>query len=210
MAYKPYNSFAIAQAQFDGAAEILGLDEPTRDLLRQPMREYAFAIPIRLDDGKTKVFRGFRVQHNDARGPCKGGIRFHPQETQDTVRALAMWMTWKCAVVDLPLGGAKGGVICDPHNLSDREQEEICRGWVRQMARNVGPHTDVPAPDVMTTAQHMLWMLDEFEGITGAKVPGFITGKPVSIGGSFGRAEATGYGVIFTLSLMSPTFSSAI
>jgi glutamate dehydrogenase (NAD(P)+) len=199
MAYKPYNSFAIAQAQFDGAAKILGLDEATCDLLRSPMREYAFAIPVRLDDGKTKVFRGFRVQHNDARGPCKGGIRFHPQETQDTVRALAMWMTWKCAVVDLPLGGAKGGVICDPHNLSDREQEEICRGWVRQMARNVGPQTDVPAPDVMTSAQHMLWMLDEFEGITGAKVPGFITGKPVSVGGSLGRTEATGYGVIFAV-----------
>ena len=199
MAYKPYNSFAIAQTQFDGAAEILGLDEATRDLLRHPMREHAFAIPIRLDDGKTKVFRGFRVQHNDARGPCKGGIRFHPQETLDTVRALAMWMTWKCAVVDLPLGGAKGGVICDPHNLSDREQEGICRGWVRQMARNVGPHTDVPAPDVMTSAQHMLWMLDEFEGITGAKVPGFITGKPVSVGGSLGRTEATGYGTIFAV-----------
>jgi glutamate dehydrogenase (NAD(P)+) len=199
MTYKPYNSFSIAQAQFDGAAKILGLDEATCDLLRHPMREHAFAIPIRLDDGKTQVFRGFRVQHNAARGPCKGGIRFHPQETQDTVRALAMWMTWKCAVVDLPLGGAKGGVICDPHNLSDREQEQICRGWVRQMARNVGPHTDVPAPDVMTSAQHMLWMLDEFEGITGAKVPGFITGKPVSIGGSLGRTEATGYGVIFTV-----------
>jgi len=199
MAYKPYNSFSIAQAQFDGAAKILGLDEATCDLLRHPMREHAFAIPIRLDDGQTKVFRGFRVQHNDARGPCKGGIRFHPQETQDTVRALAMWMTWKCAVADLPLGGAKGGVICDPHNLSDREQEQICRGWVRQMARNVGPQTDVPAPDVMTSAQHMLWMLDEFEGITGTKVPGFITGKPVSVGGSLGRTEATGYGVIFTV-----------
>jgi glutamate dehydrogenase (NAD(P)+) len=199
MTYKPYNSFAIAQTQFDGAAEILGLDEATSDLLRHPMREHSFAIPVRLDDGKTKVFRGFRVQHNDARGPCKGGIRFHPQETLDTVRALAMWMTWKCAVVDLPLGGAKGGVICDPHNLSDREQEEICRGWVRQMARNVGPQTDVPAPDVMTSAQHMLWMLDEFEGITGAKVPGFITGKPVSIGGSLGRTEATGFGVVFTV-----------
>jgi glutamate dehydrogenase len=199
MAYKPYNSFSIAQTQFDGAAKLLGLDEATCDLLRHPMREHAFAIPIRLDDGKTKVFRGFRVQHNDARGPCKGGIRFHPQETLDTVRALAMWMTWKCAVVDLPLGGAKGGVICDPHNLSDREQEAICRGWVRQMARNIGPFTDVPAPDVMTSAQHMLWMLDEFEGITGTKVPGFITGKPVSVGGSLGRTEATGYGVIFTV-----------
>ena len=199
MAYRAYNSFSIAQAQFDRAAEILGLDEATRDLLRHPIREHAFAIPIRLDDGKTSVFRGFRVQHNDARGPCKGGIRFHPQETLDTVRALAMWMTWKCAVADLPLGGAKGGVICDPHNLSEREQEEICRGWVRQMARNVGPQTDVPAPDVMTSAQHMLWMLDEFEGMTGSKVPGFITGKPVSVGGSLGRTEATGYGVIFTV-----------
>jgi glutamate dehydrogenase len=199
MAYKPYNSFEIAQNQFDDAAKILGLDEATCDLLRQPMREHSFAIPIRLDDGGTKVFRGFRVQHNDARGPCKGGIRFHPQETVDTVRALAMWMTWKCAVVDLPLGGAKGGVICDPHNLSDREQEQICRGWVRQMARNVGPSTDVPAPDVMTSAQHMLWMLDEYEGLTGTKVPGFITGKPVSIGGSLGRTEATGFGVIFTV-----------
>jgi glutamate dehydrogenase len=199
MAYKPYNSFAIAQKQFDGAAEILGLDEAARDLLRSPMREYSFAIPVRLDDGGTKVFRGFRVQHNDARGPCKGGIRFHPQETMDTVRALAMWMTWKCAVVDLPLGGAKGGVICDPHNHSEREQEQICRGWVRQMARNLGPQTDVPAPDVMTSAQHMLWMLDEYEGLKGAKLPGFITGKPVSVGGSLGRTEATGYGVIFAV-----------
>ena len=121
---------------------------------------------------RVKVFRGFRVQHNDARGPGKGGIRFHPQETIDTVRALSMWMTWKCAVVDIPLGGAKGGVICDPHNLSLREQEQICRGWVRQVARNVGPLTDVPAPDVMTNAQHMLWMLDEFELIHGGRYPG--------------------------------------
>ena len=170
MAYRPYNSFAIAQTQFDGAAEILGLDEATCDLLRQPMREHAFAIPIRMDDGRTKVFRGFRVQHNAARGPCKGGIRFHPQETQDTVRALAMWMTWKCAVADIPLGGGKGGVICDPHNLSAREQEGICRGWVRQLARNVGPVEDVPAPDVMTSPQHMLWMLDEYEQIRGGHV----------------------------------------
>jgi len=199
MAYKPYNSFAVAQAQFDSAADLLGLDQAARDLLRYPKREFSFAIPVRMDDGSTRVFRGFRVQHNDARGPCKGGIRFHPQETLDTVRALAMWMTWKCAVVNLPLGGAKGGVVCDPHHLSDREQEQICRGWVRQMARNLGPTTDVPAPDVMTTSQHMLWMLDEFEGITGAKAPGFITGKPVSVGGSLGRTEATGYGVIFAV-----------
>ena len=127
--------------------------------------------PVRMDDGSYRVFKGFRVQHNDARGPCKGGIRFHPHETVDTVRALAMWMTWKCAVVDIPLGGGKGGVICDPHNLSDREQEAICRGWVRQVVLNVGPVQDVPAPDVMTHGQHMLWMLDEFERIRGGRFP---------------------------------------
>ena len=196
---KAFNSFQMAQAQFDKVAEYLGLDAPTRDLLRFPQREYQFAIPIRMDDGAVKVFRGFRVQHNDARGPGKGGIRFHPQETIDTVRALAMWMTWKCAVVDIPLGGAKGGSICDPHNLSAREQEQLCRGWVRQIARDVGPVLDIPAPDVMTNAQHMLWMLDEFEALHGGRHPGFITGKPVGMGGSQGRAEATGFGVVFTL-----------
>jgi glutamate dehydrogenase (NAD(P)+) len=189
----------MAQAQFDHVAGLLGLDQPTRDLLRYPLREYQFAIPVRMDDGSARVFRGFRVQHNDARGPSKGGIRFHPQETIDTVRALAMWMTWKCAVVDIPLGGGKGGVVCDPHNLSLREQEQICRGWVRQIARDVGPMRDVPAPDVMTSGQHMVWMLDEFETIYGGRFPGFITGKPVNLGGSLGRAEATGFGVVFTL-----------
>ena len=196
---RPFNSFEMAQAQFDRVADLLDLDTGTRELLRWPMREYSFSIPVRMDDGTMQVFRGFRVQHNDARGPCKGGIRFHPQETVDTVRALAMWMTWKCAVVDIPLGGGKGGVICDPHNLSLREQEQICRGWVRQLARDVGPLQDVPAPDVMTNAQHMLWMLDEYEAIHGGHYPGFITGKPVGMGGSLGRTEATGYGVVFTL-----------
>ncbi|RKX25314.1 MAG: glutamate dehydrogenase [Candidatus Zixiibacteriota bacterium] len=196
---KAFNPFEMAQAQFDSVADTLDLETPVRELLRNPLREYHFSIPIRMDDGTVKVFRGFRVQHNDARGPCKGGIRFHPQETIDTVRALSMWMTWKCAVVDIPLGGGKGGVICDPHNLSSREQEQICRGWVRQLARNVGPVTDVPAPDIMTSAQHMLWMLDEFELIHGGKYPGFITGKPVGMGGSLGRTEATGFGVIYTL-----------
>jgi len=189
----------MAQAQFDNVADILDLDQGTRDLLRNPMREFHFSIPVHMDDGTMKVFRGFRVQHNDSRGPGKGGIRFHPQETIDTVRALATWMTWKCAVVDIPLGGGKGGVVCDPHNLSAREQEQICRGWIRQMAKNVGPIQDVPAPDVMTSAQHMLWMLDEYEIITGGKYPGFITGKPVGMGGSLGRTEATGYGVIYTV-----------
>ncbi len=199
MAKKTYNSFEVAQNQFDHVADQLKLDAATREFLRVPMREFAFSIPVKMDDGTTSVFRGFRVQHNDARGPNKGGIRFHPHETLDTVRALAMWMTWKCAVVDIPLGGGKGGVICDPHNLSAREQEQICRGWVRNMANDVGPLVDVPAPDVMTTPQHMLWMLDEFEQIHRAKFPGFITGKPVGQGGSLGRKEATGFGVIFTL-----------
>lgn len=199
MAGENFNPFRMAQEQFDKVADFLDLDEGARGLLRNPMREYHFNIPVRMDDGNVKVFRGFRCQHNDARGPSKGGIRFHPQETIDTVRALSMWMTWKCAVVDIPLGGGKGGVICDPHNLSMREQEQICRGWIRQLARNVGPLQDVPAPDVMTSAQHMLWMMDEYETVMGAKYPGMITGKPVGMGGSLGRTEATGFGLIFTV-----------
>jgi len=194
-----FNPFEMAQRQFDKAADYLKLDEGTRGLLRYPMREYHVSIPVKMDDGTVKVFRGFRCQHNDSRGPGKGGIRFHPQETIDTVRALSMWMTWKCAVVDIPLGGSKGGVICDPHNLSMREQEQICRGWVRQLSRDIGPLTDVPAPDVMTNAQHMLWMLDEYEAIYREHKPGLITGKPVGMGGSLGRTEATGYGVVYTL-----------
>jgi glutamate dehydrogenase (NAD(P)+) len=196
---REFNAFEMAQRQFDAVADKLQLDAGIRDLLRWPQREYHFTIPVRMDDGAVKVFRGFRVQHNDARGPAKGGIRFHPQETIDTVRALATWMTWKCAVVDIPLGGGKGGVICDPHNLSPHEQELLCRGWVRQVARNIGPIQDVPAPDVMTSPQHMVWMLDEYEKITGGHYPGAITGKPVEVGGSLGRTEATGYGVIYTL-----------
>ncbi len=194
-----FNPFKMAQQQFDAIAEQLHLDEATREFLRNPDREYHFNIPVRMDDGTYKVFRGYRCQHNDALGPAKGGIRFHPQETVDTVRALSMWMTWKTAVVDIPLGGGKGGVICDPRNLSLREQEAICRGWIRQVAKNVGPLQDVPAPDVMTNGQHMLWMLDEYERIVGHKAPGFITGKPLGSGGSLGRTEATGYGVIYTL-----------
>ncbi len=199
MAKEAFNAFKMAQEQFDKVADSLELDEAARALLREPMREYHFTIPVRMDDGSYKVFRGFRVQHNDARGPCKGGIRFHPQETADTVKALSMWMTWKCAVADIPLGGGKGGVICDPHDLSMREQEGICRGWVRQVSPNVGPVQDVPAPDVMTNGQHMLWMLDEYEKLAGGQYPGFITGKPVGSGGSLGRTEATGYGAIYHL-----------
>ncbi|HOX25019.1 MAG TPA: Glu/Leu/Phe/Val dehydrogenase [Candidatus Krumholzibacteria bacterium] len=194
-----YNAFEMARTQFDKIADLLGLDGATRELLRNPLREYHFSIPVRMDDGNVKVFQGFRIQHNDARGPAKGGIRFHPHETVDTVRALSMWMTWKCAVVDIPLGGGKGGVICDPHHLSQREQEAICRGFIRQIARNIGPVSDVPAPDVMTSPQHMLWMMDEYEVLAGGHYPGMITGKPVGMGGSLGRTQATGYGVVYCL-----------
>ncbi|NLO45512.1 MAG: Glu/Leu/Phe/Val dehydrogenase [Clostridiales bacterium] len=193
-----YNPFESAKAQFDAAANILNLNESTRELLREPMKEIHFTIPVKMDDGSTKVFKAFRIIHNDARGPAKGGIRFHPQETVDTVRALSMWMTWKCSVVNIPLGGGKGGVICDPHNLSLSEQERICRGYVRQL-NSLDPNKDVPAPDIMTNGQHMLWMLDEYETIKGGHFPGVITGKPVGMGGSLGRTEATGYGIIYVL-----------
>jgi glutamate dehydrogenase len=197
MAEKGYNAFKMAQQQFDRIADMLNLDEPTRELLRYPIREYHITIPVRMDDSKVRIFRGFRIQHNDALGPCKGGIRFHPQETADTVRALSMWMTWKCAVAGIPLGGAKGGIICDPHDLSEREQERLCRGWVRQISKDIGPNRDVPAPDVMTNNQHMLWMMDEYSTIFGSQYPGVITGKPVGLGGSLGRTEATGYGLVY-------------
>ena len=199
MTSENFNPFEMAQRQFDGVAKQLGLDKATCDLLRTTDREVQFNIPIRMDNGEYKVFRGFRSMHSDARGPAKGGIRFFPGETIDTVRALSMWMTWKTACVDIPLGGGKGGVDCDPRELSMREQELICRGWIRQVWRLIGPIQDIPAPDVMTNGQMMIWMLDEYEKITGMKYPGVITGKPVGIGGSLGRTEATGYGVIYTL-----------
>lgn len=195
----PYNPFTSAQQQFDRIASLLELDLPTRDLLRLPIREHHFSIPIHLDNGEAQIFRGYRVQHNNALGPSKGGIRFHPQETIDTVRALAMLMTWKCAVADLPLGGSMGGVTCDPHYLSGYEQERLARGWVRQIARNLGPEWDVSDPDLMTSAKHMLWMLDEYEVILGSHSPGSITGKPVGLGGSLGKQEATGYGLMITV-----------
>lgn len=194
-----HSPLSEALEQFDRTAARLGLDSGAMQLLRSPRRELRVHVPVRLDDGTTRVFEGIRVQHNDARGPFKGGIRFHPSADAEDVRALAMLMTWKCAVVDLPLGGAKGAIVCDPRNLSLAEQERLCRGWVRQMARNLGPSLDVPAPDMMTSSRHMLWMLDEFEAVFGGKAPGFITGKPVGLGGSPGRAEATGYGVIAVL-----------
>ncbi|MBR5289149.1 MAG: Glu/Leu/Phe/Val dehydrogenase [Clostridia bacterium] len=199
MANQNYNPFVNAQTQFDRVAEILELDQGTRDLLRQHCQEIHFTIPVKMDDGTTKVFKAFRMIHNDARGPGKGGLRFHPHETADTVRALSMWMTWKCAAVDIPLGGAKGGVVCDPRTMSKGEQERLCRGYIRRLKSLVGYNIDVPAPDVMTNGQHMMWMLDEYESIMGQRFPGMITGKPVGMGGSLGRTEATGYGVIYCL-----------
>ena len=193
------DTFEAARAQFDRIADRLHLDSATRDLLRSPLREFHFTIPVRMDDGSTRVFSAIRVQHNDARGPFKGGIRFHPSASADEVRSLAMAMTWKTAVVDLPIGGAKGAVFCDPGDLSEGEQERLCRGWVRQMFRALGPTIDVAAPDVMTSAKHMAWMLDEYETISGSKAPGAVTGKPVDLGGSLGRTEATGYGVVLVL-----------
>ena len=194
-----FNSFADALAQFDRLADLMGLDTPTRDLLRNPAHEHRLTLPVRLDDGTVEVFHGFRVQHNDARGPAWGGVRFHPQETIDTVRALAMWTTWKTAVVDLPLGGSMGGVICDPHRLSTAEIERICRAWIRRVARTIGPQRDVPAPDMMTSAQHMTWMLDEYETLHSNHIPGAITGKTLGAGGSLGRLQAAGYGLVYTL-----------
>lgn len=193
------NPFELAQAQFDHVAEMMGLEESVRQMLRWPMREFRFQLPVRMDDGTVKVFFGFRVQHNDARGPAKGGIRFHPKETLDTVRALATWMTWKTAVADIPLGGGKGGVVVDPATLSDGEKQRLCREWVDAIWKNLGPRNDVPAPDVGTTPQMMGWMMDEYSKLVGAYTPGVITGKPVGGGGSLGRTEATGFGVVVTI-----------
>ena len=193
------NAFTMAQSQFDNVAEMLSLDSQIAEMLRWPMREYKFMIPTRSDDSTIRVFFGYRVQHNDARGPCKGGIRFHPSETLDTVRALAMWMTWKTAVADIPLGGGKGGVAVDPASLSILEQERLVRGWIDQIWRNIGPRQDVPAPDVGTNPRMMGWMMDEYSKLSGEYTPGVITGKPVGGGGSLGRTEATGFGLIFTV-----------
>jgi glutamate dehydrogenase (NAD(P)+) len=193
------NAFQMAQTQFDHVADLLNLDPQVSEMLRWPNREFKFMIPVRMDDGSNRVFFGYRVQHNDARGPAKGGIRFHPAETLDTVRALSMWMTWKTAVADIPLGGGKGGVPVDPATLTVSEKEKLVRGWIQQMWRNIGPRQDVPAPDVGTTPQMMGWMMDEYSKLVGQYTPGVITGKPVGGGGSLGRTEATGFGVIYTV-----------
>ena len=193
------NPFEIAQRQLDDAAAIMKLDPAIHELLRWPLRELHVTLPVRMDDGATKVFHGFRIQYNDARGPTKGGIRYHVAETADTVRALAAWMTWKTAVMDLPLGGAKGGIICNSMAMSPGELERLSRAYIRQVGRILGPKKDILAPDVYTTPQIMAWMADEFSMMRGFNEFGFITGKPLALGGSQGRGDATARGGVCCL-----------
>ena len=193
------NPFELVQQQVDLCAEILNLDPEVVTLLKTPMRELHVSIPVRMDNGTVRVFKGFRVQYNDARGIAKGGIRFHPEETIDTVRALAAWMTWKCSLMDLPLGGAKGGVICNPKELSHTELQRLSRAYVRSVFKFIGPEQDVPAPDVYTNPQIMAWMMDEYSTLSGKAQFGVITGKPLCIGGSPGRGDATARGGMFVI-----------
>jgi glutamate dehydrogenase (NAD(P)+) len=188
------NPFKIAQRQLDVAADRLGLDRATHELLRWPQRELRVTIPVMMDDGEIHIFHAYRVQFNTARGPAKGGIRWHPDETIDTVRALAAWMTWKTAVVDIPLGGGKGGVTCNPKGMSEVEKQRLARAYIRAIAPMLSISKDVPAPDVYTTPQIMGWMMDEYETLIGQHHPGVITGKPIPIGGSEGRGDATARG----------------
>jgi len=193
------SAFRNAQRQLDECAKIIKLYPNAHAILRMPMRELHVSLPVRMDDGTIRVFQGFRVQYNDARGPTKGGIRFHPDETIDTVRALAAWMTWKCALLDLPLGGAKGGVICNPKEMSQGELERLSRVYVQAVYQFVGPDKDVPAPDVYTNPQIMVWMMDEYSKLAGKCQFGVITGKPLSLGGSAGRGTATAQGGWYTI-----------
>ncbi|MDZ4165435.1 MAG: Glu/Leu/Phe/Val dehydrogenase [Smithellaceae bacterium] len=193
------NPFVIAQKQCDECARILNLEPHVRELLRVPMREIHVSLPVKMDDGSTRIFQGFRVQYNDAKGPNKGGIRFHPDETIDTVRALAAWMTWKCSLLDLPLGGGKGGVICNPKEMSQGELERLSRTYVDKIWPFIGPQQDVPAPDVYTNPQIMAWMTDEYIKITGKNLFGVFTGKPIPFGGSAGRGDATARGGMYTI-----------
>jgi len=193
------NLFEVVQKQLDRCAKILNLDPDITTILKTPMRELHVSLPVRMDDGTTKVFQGFRVQYNDARGPTKGGIRYHPDETIDDIRALAALMTWKCALLDLPLGGAKGGIICNPKEMSQAELERLSRAYIRAIYQFIGPDKDIPAPDVYTNSQIMAWMMDEYSKIVGKNQFGVITGKPTILGGSAGRGDATARGGIYTL-----------
>jgi glutamate dehydrogenase (NAD(P)+) len=191
------NPFRIAQIQFDMAAEYLKLDPGLRQILRTPKRVMEVSVPVKMDNGQTKVFTGFRVQHNVSRGPAKGGLRYHPNVTLDEVKALAAWMTWKTATVNLPYGGAKGGIVCDPKRMSKGELERMTRRYAAEIQPIIGPEVDIPAPDVYTDSQTMAWIMDTYAMTVGHAAPGVVTGKPVSIGGSEGRTDATGRGVLF-------------
>jgi glutamate dehydrogenase (NAD(P)+) len=197
------NPFHVAQQQFDQAAEMLHLPDDIRAILRVPQRELTVNFPVQMDDGSTRVFTGYRVQHNLSRGPVKGGIRYHPSVDIDEVRALAMWMTWKCALVNIPYGGAKGGVIVDPKQLSPGELERLTRRFATEISILLGPEKDIPAPDVGTNAQIMAWIMDTISMHRGYTVPAVITGKPVNVGGSLGRVEATGRGVMLMVREMA-------
>ncbi len=194
-----YNSFRVAQQQIREVSKILSLDQATTELLSTPQFETSFTLPVKMDSGEVKIFNGYRIQYNYARGPAKGGIRFHPEEPVDTIRALACWMTWKTAVVDLPLGGGKGGVCCDPKSMSDRELERLSREYVRAISPLIGVDIDIPAPDVYTNPQTMAWMMDEYETITFRHNPGTFTDKPQQVGGTEGRRDATSRGGVITV-----------
>ena len=195
----PINPFETAKKQVDIVADLLGLNGGIREVLKHPKRELTVNFPVRMDDGTFRVFTGHRVQYNMARGPTKGGIRYHPQVTLDEVRALAAWMTWKCAVVNIPYGGAKGGIICDPKSMSKGELERLTRRYASEISLIIGPEIDIPAPDVYTDAQTMAWIMDTFSMQKGYSVPGVVTGKPISLGGSEGRGEATGRGCAYVV-----------
>ncbi|HYE13861.1 MAG TPA: Glu/Leu/Phe/Val dehydrogenase [Pyrinomonadaceae bacterium] len=193
------NPFKIAMRQFDTAADLLGLDEPMREVLKHAKRQLIVSIPVKMDGGEVRVFEGYRVQHNIARGPAKGGIRFHPNVTLDEVKALAAWMTWKCATVNIPYGGGKGGVVCDPKAMSKGELERLTRRYAFEIAPIIGPDRDIPAPDVYTDEQTMAWIMDTISMVRGHTELGVVTGKPVSLGGSHGRGEATARGCLYAV-----------
>src|SRR5688572_23824290 len=195
----PINAWAVAQAQFDLAAERLNLDPGLRRVLREPRRELTVHFPVKMDDGSVQVYTGYRVQHNLGRGPAKGGIRYHQDVTLDEVKALAMWMTWKCAVVGIPYGGGKGGVIVDPKQLSLAEVERLTRRFAVEIAPIIGPEIDIPAPDVNTNSQTMAWIMDTISMLRGYPMPGLITGKPIAVEGSLGRNEATARGLQYVV-----------
>jgi glutamate dehydrogenase (NAD(P)+) len=193
------NPFRIAMRQFDYAAEKCGLEPGLCEVLKSPRRALTLSLPVKMDDGTIRVFEAFRVQHNNSRGPCKGGIRYHPNVTFDEVKALASWMTWKCAVVNIPFGGGKGGIVCDPHKLSHNELERLTRRYAYEISPIIGPDKDIPAPDVYTDGQVMAWIMDTYSMTHGSSAPGVVTGKPLFLGGSLGRNEATARGCLFTI-----------